>query len=104
MAISAPLVCLMLDSHTDQIRCIHNTLESATALYVAEAGVEDAVSELLQNSAWRAGFANKAFPTGLGHTYTVTLTDDPGGDIIATSTACTAAGYPKTITVHLSGF
>ena len=47
---------------------------------------------------------NKAFPAGLGHTYTVTIEDTAEGDVLVTSVAHTAAGYTKTVSVTLSGF
>lgn len=103
MALTAPLVAMMLDSHTTQIRCVHNHIEGNAALYVAEAGVQDAIAELLADPSWRTGFANKPFPTDLGHTYTVAVTDD-GGEVVVTSTATTTGGYTKTVTVRLSGF
>lgn len=103
MAITAPLLCMMLDTHTTHVRCVHNDIEIRTALYVAQAGVEDAMSELLADSKWKAGFTNKEFPVGLGHTYTVTLAND-GKDIRLTSTGRTAAGFTKSVTATLSGF
>jgi len=104
MALTAPLLCMILDTHTTQIRCIHNDLEAKTAFFVAQAGVQDAMSELLLNSAWRAGFVAKPFPAGLGHTYTVTLADLGGGEIRVTSAARTAAGTTKTVVATLTGF
>ena len=103
MALTAPLVAMLLDTHTTQIRCVHNHIEGTAALYVAEAGVQDAIAELLANPSWRTGFVDKPFPADLGHTYTVTVADD-GGEVVVTSTATTTGGYTKTVTVRLSGF
>jgi len=104
MAFSAPVVCLLLDAHASHLRCVHNDIQTTTALYVAQAGVHDAAGELLADPAWRTGFTDKAFPAGLGHTYTVTAADGGAGEIIITSPGRTATAYPKTITVTLSGF
>jgi len=104
MALTTPLLCLLFDTHTTHVRCVHNDIELRTALYVAEAGVEDAMSELLLDPAWRKGFTDKEFPVGLGHTYTVTLADAEENQILVTSTAQTASGHTKTITALLWGF
>lgn len=104
MAITTPLVCLMLEAHTSQIRCTHNHIEHMTALYVAEAGVHDAMAELLSDSSWRTGFTSKGFPSDLAHSYTVTLADGTPGQIIVTSTGQTASGYSKTVTAIVTGF
>lgn len=45
------------------------------ALYIAEAGIEDAINVTLSNSSWRTGFSSKSFEGG---TYTVTLTNESG--------------------------
>ena len=104
MAITAPILCMMLDTQTTHIRCIHNDIEMKTALYIAQAGVHDAMAQLLADSAWRAGFTNKAFPIGLGHTYTVTLANAANNQIIITSTARTAQGHTKTVVATVTGF
>jgi len=104
MAITAPILCMMLDTHTTHIRCTHNDIEMKTALYIAQAGVHDAMAQLLADSAWRAGFTNKAFPAGLGHTYTVTLANAANNQIIITSTARTAQGHTKTVVATVTGF
>ena len=104
MAVSVPLVCVLLEAQTTQVRVTHNVVGDVTALYVAEAGVHDAISQLLLSGTWRTGFTSKEFPTGLGHTYTVTLVDDPPGKITIASTSKTADGYSKTVTAVLGGF
>lgn len=104
MALTLPLVAMLLDTHTDQIRCVHNHIDGLTALYVAEAGVHDAMNELLQDSSWRTGFTDKTFPADLGHSYTVTVTDGDGGTIVITSTGQTASGFTKTVTATVGGF
>ena len=104
MAVSVPLVCVLLEAQTTQVRVNHNLIGDVTALYVAEAGVHDAISQLFLSSTWRTGYTNKEFPTGLGHTYPVTLVDAPIGRITVTSTSKTADGYSKTVTAVLGGF
>ena len=104
VAVTAPLVCLLLEAHATEVRCIHNHAGALRALYVAEAGLHDAINELLLDPAWRTGFTAKEFPQGLGHTYTVVLADLPEDKIEVTSTAQTADGYTKTIVATLAGF
>jgi len=104
MAVTAPMVCLLLEAHSNEIHIVHNQIGANTALYIAEAGLHDACTELLADATWRAGFTNKEFPPGLGHRYTVTVVDAADDLILATSTASTADGYTKTITAMLSGF
>ncbi|MFW6161421.1 MAG: hypothetical protein ACODAJ_01550 [Planctomycetota bacterium] len=104
MAFSAPVVCLLLDAHTDHIRCTHNDIQATTALYVAQAGVHDAMAQLLADGAWRAGFSEKATADGLGHSYTVTLADGANGEIVITSTGTTVEGFHRTVTATVRGF
>lgn len=107
MAVTTPLICLLLEVQVDRIRCAHNHIEAQTALYSAHSGVHDSMAELLDNSAWRAGFTNKEFPAGSGNTYTVTLGETIlGGEtvVIITSTGTTANGATKTVEATVSGF
>lgn len=60
---------------------------SAQALAIAEAGVEDALHSLYQNSTWTAGFVNKPFAGG---SYTVTVTTD-------TPPIITSTGYSASL-------
>lgn len=102
MAMTTPLVCLMLESHASHIRCAHNNVEGMMALYVAQAGIHDAVNELLQDADWRDGFTDKVFPAGAGNTYTVTVEDGESG-IDVTSTGTAASGFTKTVTMTVTG-
>ncbi len=103
MALTAPLMVMLLDTHATHIRCVHNDIGLRTALYVAEAGVQHAMAELLADPTWRGGFTNQEISPGAGHTYTVTLADTPEADIEIVSTSQTADGYSKTITVRVRG-
>jgi Tfp pilus assembly protein PilX len=107
MAVTTPLICFLLEVQIDRIRCAQNHIEAQTALYAAHSGVHDAMSELLANAAWRAGFTNREFPVGSGNTYTVTLGETIfAGEvvIIITSTGTTAQGSTKTVQATVSGF
>ena len=103
MVITAPIILMMLDNHTTQTRCLHNHIQGTAALYVAEAGIQDAMAELIRTPTWRDGFADKEFPAGSSHTYTVAVSV-AGTDLVLESKGTTAAGFTKTVTVRLSGF
>lgn len=104
MAFSAPVVCLLLDAHASHLRCVHNDIQTTTALYVAQAGVHDAIAELLLDGSWRTGFTDKPTPDGLGHSYTVTLADGDNDEITITSTGRTAQSFTRTVTATVRGF
>jgi len=105
MAFTAPLLALAFEAHTDHLRCVHNDVDIRTALYIAEAGVKDALAQLLRDPGWRVGFVNQPFPPDLGHTYTVTIEDNPEGPgLRITSVGRIASGCTKTITAIVTGF
>ena len=104
VAVSVPLALMLLDTHATQIRCVHNYIENMTAIYVAGAGVQRAMCDLVTDPNWRVGYTNWEFPAGLGHTYTVTLQDISEEDILVISTGRTAAGYTKTVYAKVTGF
>ena len=104
MALTAPLVCLLCETHAVHIRCTHNQLQRTTALYVAQAGVQDALAMLLADETWRDGFSDKPFPVGLGHAYTVSVADGEAGEILIKSAGTTARGYTQCVTVTVTGF
>ena len=104
MAVTAPLLVMLLDAQATHTRCVHNDISLRTALYVAEAGVQRAMAELLATPGWRDGFTDQESSPGSGHTYTVTLSDTPEADIEIVSTSRTSDGYTKTATVVVEGF
>ncbi len=104
MAFTAPLVLLMLDGYTSQIRCARNHIERTKALYVAQAGVHDAISLLLANPAWRTASYTAEFPAGSGNSYTFEVVDAPPEGIAINATGTTAAGAVKTISCTVAGF
>jgi len=70
IALLAAVVMGMLQLSTEEIMLVHNQISAAHALAIAEAGLNDAFSELRTNSDWNDGFDNKAFNGG---SYTVTF-------------------------------
>jgi len=70
IALLAAVVMGMLQLSTEEIKLVHNQISAAQALAVAEAGLNDAFSELRVDSSWNSGFTDKAFNGG---SYTVTV-------------------------------
>ena len=70
IALLAALVTGMLQLNTEEIILVHNHISTAKALAIAEAGLNDAFSELRVDSSWNSGFTDKVFDDG---SYTVTV-------------------------------
>jgi len=96
--ISSVLIVAFLDSLTTDLQITKNQASAIKATYIAEAGLEDSLYELKQDSHWDTGFVNKTFPDGSGSSYTVTIDNSGYPDITITSTATLASGYQRTIT------
>jgi len=64
IALLATLVAGILQMNTEEIMLMNNHIAFAEALAVAEAGLNDAFSELRVNSSWTAGFSGKSFENG----------------------------------------
>jgi Tfp pilus assembly protein PilX len=61
---------------TTDLQISTNYLYYEQALFLADAGIEDALTQLRQNHLWSAGFSNVEFPAGSGNYYTVTVTNN----------------------------
>ena len=55
IALLAALVTGMLQLNTEEIILLHNHISAAKALAIAEAGLNDAFSELRIDSSWNSG-------------------------------------------------
>jgi Tfp pilus assembly protein PilX len=75
----------MLQLSTEEIQLVRNQICAAEALATAEAGLNDAFSELRTDPNWSAGFIDKAFDGG---SYTV----DVNG-LTVTSTGTSSQGF-----------
>jgi len=71
VAFISALVMGMLQMNMEEIQLAQNQIYAAYALAVAEAGLNDAFSELRVDSAWTSGFSTKSFNGG---SYNVTVT------------------------------
>ena len=85
IAFLSALAMGMLQMNTEEIQIVQNQMFSAEAFATAEAGLNDAFSEIRANANWNAGFTNKAFNGG---SYTV----DVNGFTI-TSTGTSSQGF-----------
>jgi Tfp pilus assembly protein PilX len=93
------LVIASLEMLTTNVQISTNHTHELQALYVAEAGVEDAISELRADSGWNAGFTDKEFPTGTGNSYTVSVTGTSPKVIRSTGTV---GDFQKTLQVQVA--
>lgn len=98
IAFCAILITAYLQISTTDLQIVRNQQYSTRALYIAEAGVEDAIYELRQDNTWAAGFTAKAFA---GDTYTVTVANnDP--TVVIDSTSTVDGSFQRHIQVQLT--
>lgn len=71
IALMTTLVIGIVQMNTEEIQLTQNQVNAAEALCVAEAGLNDAFSELRTDNTWATGFTGKAFSGG---SYDVTVT------------------------------
>ena len=79
----------MLQMNTEEIQLMRNQIFAAQAEAIAEAGLNDAFSELRTDSSWNTGFTDKSFN---GDTYTVTVSGSLP-NLTITSTGTTSQGF-----------
>jgi hypothetical protein len=80
IALLATVVTGILAMNTEEIQLMQNHVYSAQAMAIAEAGLNDALTEIRQDPNWTAGFQNKPFAGG---SYTVTV---PGTTVVSVGT------------------
>lgn len=85
IAFLSALAMGMLQMNTEEIQIVQNQMFSAEAFATAEAGLNDAFSEIRANASWNAGFTDKAFNGG---SYTVDVNDST-----ITSTGTSSQGF-----------
>jgi len=95
VALLSAIITGMLQINTEEIQVMRNHIHAAEALAVAEAGLNDALAQLRDDSSWNAGFENKPFVDGQ---YTVTV-DDGRIISVATSSRGYMAKMEATVTV-----
>ncbi len=70
VALISAIVIGMLQLNTEDIQIMRNHIHAAEVLAIAEAGLDDALSQLRADADWRDGFQDKPFAGGA---YTVTV-------------------------------
>lgn len=99
IALGAALIIGFLQVSTTDLQIVRNDQYATRALYIAEAGIEDALYELTLDSNWNAGFTNKAFA---GETYTVTLTGAAPNPRVIDSVSTVGSSFQKHLQVQVS--
>jgi len=85
IALLAVLTMGILQMNTEEIQLMQNQIYAAGALATAEAGLNDAFSEIRTDSSWTTGFTDKAFNGG---SYDVNVTGTlPNRTITSTGTS-----------------
>lgn len=99
IALGAALIIGFLQISTTDLQIARNTQYSTRALYIAEAGIEDALYELVLNKLWNAGFTNKAFA---GDTYTVTIVNNHPNPSVIDSTSTAGGSFQRHLQVQVT--
>jgi len=87
IALMTTLIVGIAQMNTEQIQIIQNQIYAAEALCIAEAGLNDAFSEIRDDNTWDDGFNSKAYSGG---EYDVDVTEDlPFYTITSTGTSST---------------
>jgi len=85
VALLAAVTTGILQLNTEEIQLVRNHIGAAEALVTAEAGLNDAFSQLRNDPNWTAGFVDKAFNGG---SYTVDV-----NNLTVTSTGTSRQGF-----------
>jgi Tfp pilus assembly protein PilX len=88
-ALLAAITIAILQMNTEEIQLMRNQIYAAQALAIAEAGLNDAFSELRVDRDWDSGFSNKVFEDG---SYTVTVSGSLP-DLTIESTGTSTQGF-----------
>jgi len=94
LALLSVIVMGMLEMNTEELQLMQNQVYAAQAIAIAEAGLNDAFSELRSDAGWSAGFVNKAFEGG---SYTVDV-----NSTTITSTGVSPQGYAGRIEADIT--
>ena len=101
VALLAAMLVAILDTETLKLTAMRNTADYEKALYLAGAGVHQALAELENNYSWRTGIPSTELPVSSGNTFSATVTDGSGGDVIITGVG-QAGGFTRTLQITIS--
>lgn len=104
MSLTTVLVVTIVDTQTLEMTALRNVGDYERANYLAAAAVHHACSQLEQDDAWRTGIPSTVFPSGSGYTYSATVVNGTGSQVIVTGIGV-AGGITRTlqVTVDLGG-
>ena len=89
IALLSALVAGILQLNTEEIQLMQNHVYASQALAVAEAGLNDALSEIRVDDEWDDGFTNESFGS---HSYTVDVSGSPP-DLTIESEGTSSQGF-----------
>ncbi len=89
IALLSSLVIGMLQLNTEEIQLMQNNIYASQAMAVAEAGLNDALSEIRADDEWDNGFTDKSFGS---HSYTVAVSGSLP-DLTIESTGKSSQGF-----------
>ena len=97
-ALMSAITIGMLQMNTEEIQLMRNQIFAAQAEATAEAGLNDAFSELRTDSSWNTGFTDKSFNSG---SYTVTVSGTLP-NLTITSTGTSSQGFVAKIEADIT--
>ena len=98
IALLAAIVAGILQMNTEEIMLMNNHIALSEALAIAEAGLNDALSELRTDSDWTTGFTDKNFEDG---SYDVVVTGS-SPDIMIESTGTSRQGFEACVQADMT--
>ena len=100
MALLSLLIVCLLEMLAINVQITGNHSRDIQALYIAEAGVEDAIDRLRDDPSWDAGLTDIEFPAGSGNTYTVSI-DNSGSPSIIIASNGTVSNFQRALEVQI---
>lgn len=94
------VVVAVLDTQTMQFMALNNTLDYDRARYLAEAGMNHALSILEQDITFRGTITQADFPAGSGNSYQATVQDGLDGTIRILA-AGTSGNFTRRVTANV---
>lgn len=100
MSAVSVIVIGILQTETIQFAALRNSVDYDRARYLAEAGMNHALSVLEKDIAWRGTIARTEFPAGSGEFYTAVVIDGVDGTVHVTGTG-DAGAFTRTVHVEV---
>lgn len=98
IALMAAVVTGMLQINTEQLQLLRNQAAAAKAEETAQAGLNDALAQIREDSSWNDGFDDKSFEDG---SYTVTVSGSPP-ELTVRSEAVASEGFSATVEADIT--